>query len=241
VFKELTDKLQSILDPTGDWFIFQDHIVLRIYGFTEPPYIFPSFLRERLLALEFMRQRLYSEKESFLKVKKGFNIKIHYVIGPFVIKSIQALPIIENILERMRFQEASKINYDPKGIIARKRLDNKCPTFRHQEVPGLLEISNSESVIHDQFEMHHDDSLQESQQVSAHKHPMISNIQTLAHKEREPKRTHEETTGMEIDPPTSSKRAKSFVPDKEIVDLENEESINQDIQVRERVLIQEER
>ena len=41
--------------------------------------------------------------------------------------------------------------------------------------------------------------------------------------------------------PTSSEKEKSFVPDKEIVDLENEESINQDTQVREGVLIQEER
>ena len=46
---------------------------------------------------------------------------------------------------------------------------------------------------------------------------------------------------MEIDSPTSSKRAKSFVLDKEIVDLENKESINQVIQIRERVLILEER
>ena len=96
-------------------------------------------------------------------MKKGCNIKFHYAIGPFFIKSSQALPIIENIFESMSFQEVAKINYDPKVIIARRRLDSKCPTFRHQEVPGLLEIANLESVIHDQFEMHHDDGLQESQ------------------------------------------------------------------------------
>ena len=70
---------------------------------------------------------------------------------------------------------------------------------------------------------------------------MISNIQTLVQKRRENKRTYEQTTGMEIDSPTSSKTTKSFVPDKEIVDLENEESINQDIHVREGGLIQEKR
>ena len=67
---------------------------------------------------------------------------------------------------------------------------------------------------------------------------MICNIQTPTHKGRENKRTYEETTGMEIDSPTSSKRVKSSVPDGDIVDLENEESINQDTQVREGVLIQ---
>ena len=54
--------------------------------------------------------------------------------------------------------------------------------------------------------MRHDDGPQESQQVSSQKHPMISNIQTLVQKERENKRTHGETTSMEIDPPTSSRR-----------------------------------
>ena len=129
----------------------------------------------------------------------------------------------------MIFQEATKINYDPKGINAKRRLDSKFLSFRHQEVPRLLEIANSEIMIHDQFEMHHDDGLQEHQEVSSHKHPMISNIQTPTQKEKENKRTHEATTGMEIDPPTSSKREKYFVPHKEIIDLENEESINQDI------------
>ena len=47
----------------------------------------------------------------------------------------------------MRFQEASKVNYDPKGIISKIRLDSKCPIFKHQEVLGLLEIANSKSVI----------------------------------------------------------------------------------------------
>ena len=68
---------------------------------------------------------------------------------------------------------------------------------------------------------------------------MISNIQTPTQKWRENKRTYEETTRMEIYSQTSSKRIKSYVPNKEIVDLENEESINQDTQVREGVLIHE--
>ena len=78
-----------------------------------------------------MRRRLYSEKQKFLKVKKGCNIKFHYVVGPFVIKSSQALSVIEKILESMRFQEATKVNCDPKGILSKRRLDGKCPIFKH--------------------------------------------------------------------------------------------------------------
>ena len=84
----------------------------------------------------------------------------------------------------MRFQEATKVNYDPKGKIVKKGLDSKCHIFRHQEILGLLEIANSESVILDQFEMKHDDGMQESQHVLAQKNLMISNVQTLAHKVR---------------------------------------------------------
>ena len=66
--------------------------------------------------------------------RKGSNIKFHYSIGSFVIKSRLALPIVEQILESLNFQEAQRINYDPKKIIPNKKKINRCGTFWHQEV-----------------------------------------------------------------------------------------------------------
>lgn len=41
----------------------------------------------------------------------------HYIVGPFVIKSILAFPIVEKLLEIMKFQESQKISYAPRKII----------------------------------------------------------------------------------------------------------------------------
>ena len=45
-------------EQVGDWFLYRDYTVLRVYGFTGQPYRLPSFLTPRIFALEFMRQRL---------------------------------------------------------------------------------------------------------------------------------------------------------------------------------------
>lgn len=87
VLEEMRNKLQLSTNPTGDWFIFKDYTILRIYRFKEAPYMLPYFLTTSLFSLEFIRQRLFTEKEHFLKYKKGCNIKFHYTVGPFVIKT----------------------------------------------------------------------------------------------------------------------------------------------------------
>ena len=99
-----------------------------------------------LFSLEYIRYRLFTEKEQFLKVKKGCNIKSHYSIGPFVIKSTLALPIVEQMLESFNFQEAQRMNYDPKKIISNIKKKSICGTFEHQEVQGLTTLANVEAV-----------------------------------------------------------------------------------------------
>ena len=58
-------------DRVGDWFLYKDYTVLRIYGFTGQPYRLPAFLTLRIFALEFMRQRLLSKEENFGAFKKS--------------------------------------------------------------------------------------------------------------------------------------------------------------------------
>ena len=45
----------SLEDRTGDWFLYKEFTVLRVYGFTGEPYRLPTFLTPRIFALEFMR------------------------------------------------------------------------------------------------------------------------------------------------------------------------------------------
>ena len=117
VSKDMRNKLQMINNHVGDWFLYKDFTVITVYGFTEAPYMLPSFLIPRLFALEFLRQRLFVEYEHFVKHKKGSNIKFKYTIEPFVVSDNAALQIIEDILKGMNFKKEQAINYDPKGII----------------------------------------------------------------------------------------------------------------------------
>ena len=63
-------------DRVGDWFLYKDSTILRVYGFTGEPYKLPAFLTTRIFALEFMRQRLHSEEEHFGAFKKIFKYQI---------------------------------------------------------------------------------------------------------------------------------------------------------------------
>ncbi len=43
-------------EVVGDWYIYQEYIVLRLYGFELKPFQLPAYLTKRLFALEFVRR-----------------------------------------------------------------------------------------------------------------------------------------------------------------------------------------
>ena len=56
VLEEMKLMLQSSLeDRIGDWFLYKDFTVLRVYEFTGEPYKLLVFLTPRIFAFEFMR------------------------------------------------------------------------------------------------------------------------------------------------------------------------------------------
>jgi hypothetical protein len=59
----------------GDWVLFEQSTVIWVYGYQEGPYLLPVFLTPRVFALEFIRQRIISETEHFLKAHKASNLK----------------------------------------------------------------------------------------------------------------------------------------------------------------------
>ena len=74
----------------------------------EEPYKLPTFLTKIIFVLEFLRQILYVESELFLKHKKYSNIKFKYTIEPFVVDSTSALPIIQDLLRSMKFDQIER-------------------------------------------------------------------------------------------------------------------------------------
>ena len=78
----------------GDWFLLEEHTIIRVYGFTHEPYILPAFLTPRIFALELIRHNLIVENEHFINFRKASEIKFPWVVGPFIIKIKAAFPVI---------------------------------------------------------------------------------------------------------------------------------------------------
>ena len=53
----------------GDWFLYHDYTIVRVYGFEELRYRLPSFLTPRIFSLEVLRKRLHSDELHFSRKK----------------------------------------------------------------------------------------------------------------------------------------------------------------------------
>ena len=73
--KEMKVYMQNSNELVGDWFLYKEFIVLRVYGFEDEPYRLPVFLTKRIFVLEFLRQRLQVESDIFIKHKNASNMK----------------------------------------------------------------------------------------------------------------------------------------------------------------------
>jgi hypothetical protein len=85
----INEKIQRILHlsdvaKTGDWYLYQDHIEIRVYGCELAPYKLPKYLPMRIFALEYIRQMINSDDIHFVSLKKKQQLKIKGKIGSFI-------------------------------------------------------------------------------------------------------------------------------------------------------------
>ena len=152
-------------------------------------------MASKLFSLEYIRKRLFTENEQFVKARKGCNIKFHYYIGPFVMSSLD-LSIVEQILESFNFQEAQRINYDPKKIVSKRKKTSRCGTFENQEVKGLAALANAEDVINEKYIA---DVRSRALESHGTINPQELDIQTPMKKDKGNNRSLDEATRMEVD------------------------------------------
>ena len=135
VLPEMWDLSQASTEKrTGDFFMSEYGTVIRLYGFTQSPYMLPSFLTPRVFSMEFTRQKLFIEIEHFLKYNKSTDIKYPWVVGPFTIKNKGAFPMVEGLLRELGFETEPAINYYPHQVISNRRKDQKINPYKHGEV-----------------------------------------------------------------------------------------------------------
>ena len=78
----------------GDWFLLEQGIVIRLYGFVHQPYLFPAFLTSRFFSMELITQKLIVETRHFLNFNKSIEIRYPWVVIHFIIKNKASLPMI---------------------------------------------------------------------------------------------------------------------------------------------------
>lgn len=71
----------------GDWYLYQNHTEIRIYGCELAPYKVPKYLPMRLFAMEYYRKIMNSNDINFFSAKKRSQFKLTNQLGPFICNS----------------------------------------------------------------------------------------------------------------------------------------------------------
>lgn len=132
----------SVEDPVGYWFLYQNYIVLRVYGEDLNAYRFPNFLTRRIVSLEVLRQRVNSDFIQFSSKNHAASFKLLRIVGPFTVKSKYATKIIEEMLAFFNFEEDKSYQYDPCQIILNKRKKIKRGNYKHKGTLEMKELEN---------------------------------------------------------------------------------------------------
>ena len=82
-----------------EWFMMEEGIVIRVYGFFHQLYVLPAFLTPRIFSLESIRKKLIVENEHFINFKKSLEIKFPWVVGTFIVKRKATFPVVDILMK----------------------------------------------------------------------------------------------------------------------------------------------
>jgi hypothetical protein len=102
------------------------------------------FLTPKDFSLEFIRHRIISEIENFLKLNKASNLKFPFIIGPFIFKARSCLSHIQANIKEFGFAQLQGRRCDPHRIISKRRLMKKQAPYEHEHVEGFDKSENLE-------------------------------------------------------------------------------------------------
>jgi hypothetical protein len=132
----------SDLAKTGDWYLYQNHMEIRIYGCELAPYKLPRYVPVRIFALEYIRKMINSDDIHFVSLKKKQQLRIKGQIGSFICNSRAVREEADKLLKEMKFGTSFLWHYDLCGIIAEMRLKNKNSPYVHAPKPEIEKFMN---------------------------------------------------------------------------------------------------
>jgi hypothetical protein len=132
----------SDLAKTGDWYLYQNHTEIRVYGCELAPYKLPKYLPVRIFSLEYIRQMINSDDIHFVSLKKKQQLRIKGKIGSFICNSRGVGEEADRLLREMKFHVSFLWHYDPCGIISEMRVKNKNVPYVHTPKPEIEKFAN---------------------------------------------------------------------------------------------------
>ena len=106
VFQELQECMHPAIETyVGDWILYKDYTIIRVYGSKISAYKVPTFLTPRHFALELLRQIFNYDYIHFSKQNQATSFKMLITIGPFIVNSRSAAQLIEDRLACYVFEE----------------------------------------------------------------------------------------------------------------------------------------
>jgi hypothetical protein len=127
---------------TGDWYLYQNHTEIRVFGCDLAPYKLPKYVLVRIFSLEYIRQIMNSDDIHFVSLKKKQQLRIKGQIGSFICNSHGAGEESDRMLREMKFFLSFPWHYDPCGIISEMRVKNKNILYVHESKPKIEKFAN---------------------------------------------------------------------------------------------------
>jgi hypothetical protein len=127
---------------TGDWYLYQNHSEIRVYGCELAPFKLPKYMPVRIFALEYIRQIMNSDDIHFVSLKKKQQLRLKGQIGSFICNNRSAGEEADRLLREMKFVTSFPWHYDPHGIISEMRVKNKNAPYVHEPRPEIEKFAN---------------------------------------------------------------------------------------------------
>jgi len=134
----------------GDWYFYQNHTVIRIYGCELTPCKLPKYVLIRLFALEYYRQFNSADLAHLYGARKKAQLKIRHQLGPFIFnKREEAWKEADIILrDKLKLKQSFHWSpYDPEHFISFRRVKNKLTWYVHQKIPEIEQYANQQEWV----------------------------------------------------------------------------------------------
>ena len=150
----LSAEMQKILQLSksykiGDWYFYQNHIEIRIYGCELCPYKLPNYVPMRLFALEYFRQFISLDLTHFYEAKKKAQLKLRNQLGPLIINKKEGWKDAKKILsEQLKLKRSFWwVPYDPKGFIHDRKTKYRLSGYEHCRIPDIQQYANQDEWV----------------------------------------------------------------------------------------------